>query len=76
MRTDMDIQGIEKHVVPAARHLLLQKVVRVHIGTHHITIHQAIRHIFRQDNWYVQDAGSRQGSWSNGQRLVAGFPLL
>jgi hypothetical protein len=65
----MDIQGIEKHVVPAARHLLLQKVVCVHIGTHHIVIHQAIRHMLRQDNWYVdvyvyvyvyvQDAGSR-----------------
>jgi hypothetical protein len=47
-------------VVPAARHLLLQKVVRVHIGTHHIIIHQAIRHMLRQDNWYVcvQGAGN------------------
>jgi FkbM family methyltransferase len=55
---DMDIQGVEMHVVPAARQLLLGKVHRLHIGTHHITIHQAIRAVLREDNWSVVASGA------------------
>lgn len=61
----MRCQGVEMHVVPAARQLLVEKVHRLHIGTHHITIHQAIREVLREDNWLaleshacVPDAGS------------------
>ena len=46
-------QGVEMHVVPAARQLLVEKVHRLHIGTHHITIHQAIRQVLQEDNWWA-----------------------
>ena len=45
-------QGVERHVVAAARRLLVEKVQRLHIGTHHITIHQEIRQVLREDNWF------------------------
>ncbi len=55
---DVDIQGVEMHVIPAARQLLLRKVHRLHIGTHHISIHQAIRAVLREDNWSVAASGA------------------
>lgn len=48
---DLDVQGEEFKVLRAAREALMQKVKRIHIGTHSPEIEADLRQLFTSMNW-------------------------
>ena len=51
---DMDIQGSEGFVIPAARAALRATVRSMHIGTHSLGIHLQLRKLLLEDGWEIK----------------------
>ena len=50
---DVDIQGYEIHILPAAIDLLKRKVRLMNIGTHSASIHGLLSSVFQQAGWNI-----------------------